>query len=61
MKLGSSICLFIILLISGGVSSDLQRESDFNFGWKFALQEDNAASSVDFNDSHWRNIRLPHD
>ena len=58
MKKSCSICLFVILLARCCVGSDLPRESDFNFGWKFALQQEDTASGVDFNDLDWRNIRL---
>lgn len=38
-----------------------RQEIDFNFGWKFALSNDNQAHNVDYEDSQWRDIRLPHD
>jgi hypothetical protein len=38
-----------------------RQEIDFNFGWKFALSNDNQAYNVDYDDSQWRDIRLPHD
>lgn len=38
------------------------RESQlFNFGWKFQSGDLNEAQSVDYNDSDWRVLDLPHD
>ncbi len=39
----------------------LKREHDFNFGWKFALEDDQDAKRPEFDDSAWRDVRLPHD
>ena len=39
-----------------------EREIDFNFDWKFALQKDTISQhKTPLNDAKWRNIRLPHD
>ena len=35
--------------------------ADFNFGWRFARGEQPDAQAVDFDDSAWRDVRLPHD
>ncbi|GAB2504876.1 hypothetical protein GCM10008940_03400 [Microbulbifer agarilyticus] len=37
------------------------RSSDFNFGWKFALQDDQAFMQPEYDDGDWRALRLPHD
>lgn len=50
-------------------TSSLQTTSrqtvDFNFNWKFALSTDqspiDSAQTIDFDDSQWREVRLPHD
>lgn len=34
---------------------------DFNFDWKFSLEDKPGAEKSDCNDSSWSNIRLPHD
>jgi beta-galactosidase len=39
----------------------MRQETDFNFGWKFTQQPNNEAQVVSFDDSQWRNVRLPHD
>ena len=38
-----------------------QRETNFNFGWKFQLGDTADASRPDFDDSAWRSLDLPHD
>ncbi|MBN8430964.1 VCBS repeat-containing protein [Microbulbifer salipaludis] len=37
------------------------RSVDFNFGWKFRLEDDKAFRNPAYDDSQWRNLRLPHD
>ena len=37
------------------------RKQLFDGGWKFALGETTSASAVDFDDTHWRVLDLPHD
>lgn len=63
----------LLIVIIGSVSLfyttqpreiNLERETDFNFDWKFSLVDDSASvreSSVRFNDAEWRTLRLPHD
>ena len=34
---------------------------DFNNGWKFFLGSDSLAGNVNYNDSKWRALNLPHD
>ena len=57
-------CCYMLVLIFclAGIclGSNQPRETDFNFDWKFSLQEE-AADAVDYDDTHWRSIRLPHD
>ena len=38
-----------------------QRKQLFDFDWKFALGDQSDAAMVEFNDSGWRKIDLPHD
>ncbi|MEM0991413.1 MAG: sugar-binding domain-containing protein, partial [Bacteroidota bacterium] len=38
-----------------------QRQQDFNFGWKFALDASEDAYQADFADESWRTLDLPHD
>ncbi len=46
-----------ILLQDSGV----ERESDFNDGWKFSLSDNATYSQSGFDDSSWRDLSLPHD
>ncbi|WP_096085761.1 glycoside hydrolase family 2 TIM barrel-domain containing protein [Agaribacterium haliotis] len=38
-----------------------ERNVDFNFNWQFSLDDSAEFSKVDFDSSHWRTLRLPHD
>lgn len=38
-----------------------ERSTLFNSGWKFFLGDSSSAQEVDFNDSDWRSVDLPHD
>ncbi len=37
------------------------RSLDFNSGWKFILKNVTEASDIQYDDSNWQNITLPHD
>ncbi len=39
----------------------MKREMDFNFDWRFALEDDARFSEQGFDDSQWRELRLPHE
>ncbi|WP_066632996.1 glycoside hydrolase family 2 TIM barrel-domain containing protein [Labilibacter marinus] len=54
---------FALILVSCGTEkTEFSRETDFNFGWKFALQKDTALpTQVPMADADWRDVRLPHD
>ncbi|WP_208021477.1 glycoside hydrolase family 2 TIM barrel-domain containing protein [Flavicella sediminum] len=44
------------------VTKAFQRESDFNFDWKFQLQKDTTSlKNIPLTDADWRDVRLPHD
>lgn len=34
---------------------------NFDFDWKFSLEDNPSASEIDFNDSEWDSVQLPHD
>lgn len=60
------IRLFLLILVGAAVcpaADFLQRESDFNFDWKFHLQSDTHAfnGTTPLKDDDWRAVRLPHD
>ena len=56
---------FIALLLAGLCSCqeahDLNRETDFNFNWKFTLENNASSDEIPIPDEDWRDIRLPHD
>lgn len=52
----------IILLLSSCVASTKGRlNEDFTQDWKFHLSDDSLASAVQYDDSGWRTLDLPHD
>lgn len=55
----------ILILAVGSIAcSDRvphERYTDFNFGWKFVLSDNDMFSEPEFDDSEWRELRLPHD
>lgn len=46
-----------VIVSSGAVD----RENDFNNGWKFYLGDNSSASGANFDDSSWEKVSLPHD
>ncbi len=58
--------ILYIALLSLGISAcqkpdAIHREQDFNFGWKFSLNEKPDATSPEYEDEDWRTVDLPHD
>ncbi|MFR9600717.1 MAG: glycoside hydrolase family 2 TIM barrel-domain containing protein [Rikenellaceae bacterium] len=61
--------LFISILIStviisanaAGVTTDVREKILFNDGWLFARSDDPSQRDIDFYDSAWRPLQLPHD
>ncbi|MGB5510849.1 MAG: glycoside hydrolase family 2 TIM barrel-domain containing protein [Woeseiaceae bacterium] len=51
----------LIALVACSVNESPVRSTDFNFGWRFNLADDPAFSAAGFDDSSWRELRLPHD
>ncbi|KAA1261107.1 Beta-galactosidase [Rubripirellula obstinata] len=60
--LASIVVGFVCVSCDG---DDGTRVSDFNSGWKFSLQDDplldDPAQTLQYDDSDWRVLRLPHD
>lgn len=51
-----------LLFVGCGNESSKKFEKDFNFDWKFSLMDSlEVAYDIDFDDSNWREVRLPHD
>ena len=58
------LLFFLILplsLLAQGKDGDVRLTKLFNFDWKFQKGESKDASSVNFDDSGWRKLDLPHD
>ena len=58
------INLVIIGCISKGIAQsngEVERKQRFNSDWKFALGDSAENSSLNFDDSTWRKLNLPHD
>lgn len=54
--------LSVLFACQQAPEATFQRETDFNFDWKFALQADTTKPAViPMNDADWRVLRLPHD
>jgi len=55
------LCLIATCLLGCQKSPYIQRKLDFNFGWKFCLQDSSGARLPEFNDMDWKEVILPHD
>jgi beta-galactosidase len=56
------LCLFSLLMgCASSKKETLARKQDFNTDWKFYLGESSPANAVNFDDSSWRKLDLPHD
>lgn len=59
-----SIYILIFLVIISCKDKEIvvpEYKTDFNFDWKFVKGDVSDAENPDFDDSTWRDIRLPHD
>ncbi|MBT7563492.1 MAG: hypothetical protein HN621_02305, partial [Porticoccaceae bacterium] len=59
-------CTQVLLLafsaaLAANDDASIRQELDFNFDWKFSLGEHSGAQVPAFDDSSWRELRLPHD
>jgi len=60
MKIKNRFILLILLLLAG--TSLYSRETiNFNNSWKFYLGDPENAQTMDFDDSEWSDVSLPHD
>lgn len=55
------ICLMIGLVFCNKMKAGVRERLSFNEDWTFHLGEVPDASSLDFDDSQWRRLHLPHD
>jgi beta-galactosidase len=61
-----TIVITILLLACSSLSfaqdqGNIGRKQLFDYNWKFNQGDDASAKSIDFNDSGWRSLDLPHD
>ncbi len=53
--------LVFLCLFSCKEFTPVREISDFNFDWRFSLNNEIGAASRDFDDTAWEDVRLPHD
>ena len=53
--------VFCLLVACNFEEKDIRIIEDFNFDWRFKLGENPGASKLEFQDSNWRKLNLPHD
>ena len=56
--------LILVLLSCNSESQEnnlASRKMTFNDGWSFQLGENTQASQIDFDDSAWKKVKIPHD
>ncbi|MGQ1910032.1 sugar-binding domain-containing protein [Marinifilum sp. RC60d5] len=53
--------LSLLILCACQSVQKVDREADFNFGWKFSLDKLNDAYALNVDDASWREVNLPHD
>ena len=62
MKMKLYLAVLCSMFLSLQVSKAQERETDFNFDWKFTLVEDTKLpTEIPLKDTEWRDVRLPHD
>ncbi|WP_372772788.1 sugar-binding domain-containing protein [Mangrovibacterium sp.] len=61
MKRLTIILVFAANLLVGHALYAQRMSIDFNAGWRFSLQDLPTASKVDFDDTGWKNLSIPHD
>lgn len=47
--------------VTASSNTAAERETNFNEGWKFHLGTSSTAQNVNFDDSNWKSVTLPHD
>lgn len=55
------LCLAWLFVSACTQQAEINRTQDFNFNWKFTLDEKADASASHFDDANWRELNLPHD
>src|SRR5690349_21242427 len=60
-KLSFLSCLIFLCSWQLCVYAQTRTVLNFNKGWKFSNTDDSNAKHLNYNDSKWRNVDLPHD
>lgn len=55
------VCCMLFLGACSSLSSESRERLSFNDGWLFSLADDSLAARLEFVDSGWRKLNLPHD
>ena len=55
------VAIALLCAIATNVKAADTRRQLFDFGWRFSLSVDDKAKTMNFDDSRWRRIDLPHD
>jgi beta-galactosidase len=55
------ILLFFHLCLIGNLFGQVRTKQLINRNWKFKLNEQNGAEQVNYDDSEWKTVQLPHD
>jgi beta-galactosidase len=58
MKLNKIFLLFLLIYCSNSFAQTINKELNV---WKFSKGENPSASLIDFDDSHWESVTVPHD
>lgn len=53
--------LCLVSVLCGLTAIQARQRQNFDAGWLFMLGDSAQMSQVDYNDSHWRSLNLPHD
>src|SRR5579872_4267706 len=53
--------LFCLIFLAAQTHAQQRKTQNFDKGWKFRLGDDSTAKNNRYDDSHWRNVDLPHD
>ncbi|HYQ58180.1 MAG TPA: hypothetical protein VEP89_12640, partial [Draconibacterium sp.] len=62
MKQLNKILLLVILIVSTATMSSFAGDwVNFNNGWKFTKGNPANANAVNFDDSAWESVKVPHD
>jgi len=56
-----SLIIYVLTACNSSINKQARLRESFNSGWKFSLGDIENAENIDFNDTGWRALELPHD